>query len=374
MTHLSSRLLAVALNGLDDYLKIAPYFYIENWRDFTDNPYSFELPGLSVSVLDYGAKGDAFTDDTRSIQAAIDDVSSRGGGRVVLPGDSSSLYGRRYVATHLMMRSNVDLHLEKGSILWQSQDESDYSYAPAYGHDVVIPRVPWTHSLFVNLPLIQGKDVENVKITGQGKIRSLDTYSVDPRLDHYARVCTDRIHVIPIGFWKVRNIELSDVEIVRTNNYHTSFYYCENLFVGNVKMHGEMRQRRRHRPEYRHARREGGPHLPRVERRRHRDDQQLRRSARGVWWWGDNGWDRSVRNVEVCHSYINSGGGKAIALIPWGSTNPDQQKQRNRQRERLRQRARGDTPSAHGATTRSTASLSTTRRRTTTPRSRTSAS
>lgn len=47
----------------------------------------------------------------------------------------------------------------------------------------------------------------------------------------------------------------------------------------------------------------------------------------GVWWWGDNDWDRSVRNVEVCHSYINSGGGKAIALIPWGSTNPDQQKQ-----------------------------------------------
>lgn len=78
-----------------------------------------------------------------------------------------------------MMRSNVDLHIEKGAILWQSQDESDYSYAPAYGHDVVIPRVPWTHSLYVNLPLIQGKDIENVKITGQGKsARSTRTASI----------------------------------------------------------------------------------------------------------------------------------------------------------------------------------------------------
>ena len=180
----------------------------------------------------------------------------------------------------------------------------------------------------MNLPLIQGKDIENVKITGQGKIRSLDTYSVDPRLDHYARVCTDRIHVIPIGFWKVRNIELSDVEIVRTNNYHTSFYYCENLFIGNVKMH-----------EVKCVSGDGiglsiGTHDVKVARifLESNDDGIVMTSSYadprgGVWWWGDNDWDRSVRNVEVCHSYINSGGGKAIALIPWGSTNPDQQKQ-----------------------------------------------
>lgn len=326
-THLSSRLLAVAEDDKGGSLKIAPYFYIENWRDFTDNPYAFRLPERSVSVLDFGARGDGFTDDTRSIQAAVDEVSARGGGRVVLPGDSG-LYGRRYVATHIMMRSNVELHLAKGAILWQSQEENDYPYRPVYGHDVIIPNTPWTHSLYVNRPLIQAKDVENIKITGPGKIRSADPYCVDPHLDHYARTCTDRIHVVPIGCWKVTNMELSDLELVRTNNYHTGFYFCRNLFVGNVKMH-----------EVQCVSGDGvslsiGTNHVKVARLifESNDDGIVLCSSYndprgGVWWWGDNDWDRSVRHVEVCHSYINSGGGKAIALIPWGSNNPDQQKQ-----------------------------------------------
>ena len=326
-THLSSRLLAVVEDGKGGCMKIAPYFYIENWRDFADNPYAFRLPDRTVNVLDYGARGDGFTDDSRSIQAAVDDVSDRGGGRVVLPGDSG-LYGRRYVATHIMMKSNVELHLERGAILWQSQEEDDYPYRPVWGHDVIIPNVPWTHSLYVNRPLIQAKDVENIKITGPGKIRSADPYCLDTHLDHYARTCTDRIHIVPIGFWKVKNIELSDLEIVRSNNYHTGLYFCQNMFIGNVKMH-----------EVRCVSGDGvslsiGTNHVKVARLifESNDDGIVMTSSYndprgGVWWWGDNDWDRSVRQVEVCHSYINSGGGKAIALIPWGSTNPDQEKQ-----------------------------------------------
>lgn len=327
MTHMSSRFLAVVKNSDEDYTKIAPYFYVENWRDFSKNPYAFTLPDLTVSVLDYGAKGDGFTDDTRSIQAAIDDVAERGGGRVVFPGDSSR-YGRRYVATNLMMRNNIDLHLEAGAILWQSQDEADYTYHPAYGHDVVIPGVPWTHSLYVNLPLIQAKEVENIKITGPGKIRSADRYCVDSHLDHYARTCTDRIHIIPIGFWKVRNVELTDFEMVRTNNYHTSFYFSENIFIGNIKMH-----------EVKCVSGDGigvsmGTHDLVVDRIffESNDDCIVLTSSYGdprggVWWWEDREADHTVYNVGVYRSYLNSGGGKAIALIPWGTTNPDQGKQ-----------------------------------------------
>ncbi len=265
-------------------------------------------------------------DDTDAIQAAIDEVSQNGGGQVVLSGDNS-FYGKRYIATNILMKSNVDLHIEKGAILWQSQDERDYKYQPAYGHEGTIPGINWTHNMHVaNLPLIQGKEIENVKITGQGRIRSMDVESTDDQFTDYRRFCNDRIHVIPIGFWKVKNVEVSDVEIVRTNNYHTAFYGCENVFVGNVKMH-----------QVKCVSGDGiglgvGTHHVKVVRifDESNDDGVVLWTAyndpRGIlWWWAQPGKNNSIHNITVCHSYINSGavtGGKAIAFIPWGTDDP----------------------------------------------------
>lgn len=301
-------------------------FYIENYEDFDKNPYPFDLPDYTVSVTDFGAKGDAMTDDSEAIQAAIDHVAKAGGGTVILPG-STDLYGRRYIVTSILMRSCVDLHFEKGAILWQSQLKEDYAYEVAYGHDGVIPGINWTHNLHVsNLPLIQAANVHHFKVTGHGTIRMMDTGSVEGvGMPGYATGCPDRIHCIPLGFFHVDHCVCQDVEITRSNNYHTEFNHSTNVYIANVKLH-----------EVKCVSGDGfgvaGAHDVFVNRcfMQSNDDGIVMschyHDPRGILWWTNlKGDDNGCRNITTAHSYINSGGGKALAFITWGTSDPNQE-------------------------------------------------
>jgi hypothetical protein len=327
MTRLSSHFLAVVENKL-----ISEKFNIENYRDFTDNPYKFELPARVVNVTDapFNAKGDHFTDDTDAIQAAIDYISSQGGGRVVIPGDTTTPEGRRYVVTCIKLKSNVELHIEKGATLWQSQNEDDYKYEVAYGHDVSIPGVNWTHAgLCHNYPLILVSGCENVKITGGGTLRGMDPGSecedgTNPNTLWIG--CPNKIHVILLGMYDSKNVEISDLELIRSNVYHISTYACENVYFGNVTMH-----------EVTCASGDGigigiGSKNIVVDRcfLRSNDDGVVLCSSynepRGlVWWFPKPDADNCISNIRLSHSCIF--GGHGLTFIPWGTDNPDLSKQ-----------------------------------------------
>lgn len=326
MSRLSSLFLLSVEGENGKRVRIGERFYVENGEEYNEgNPYSFKLPEYSVSVLDFGAKGDGFTNDTEAINKAIDHVNSKGGGVVILDGDDS-FYGRRYVATCVRLKDNVELRIEKGAILWQSGRAEDYDYDVALGHDIPIEGINWTHTASChNYPLVYGGEVKNVKVSGGGIIRMQDTGS-----ENYDSVsagslwigCENKIHLVPLGFWKCENVEINNVHLRRTNNYHINFRTCKNVYVHGVTM-------------WEVTCASGDGISATVGTKNITIDQcyfwsnddavticSTYNDPRGLAWWkaqpdGDN----CVENVTVRHSYLV--GGHGITFITWGTDNPN---------------------------------------------------
>ena len=74
---------------------------------------------MSYDVMKFGAKGDGITNDAPAIQKAIDECTKTGG-RVVL------CSGKTFYASSIVLKSNVELYLEKGSVLKAHSDLDTY--------------------------------------------------------------------------------------------------------------------------------------------------------------------------------------------------------------------------------------------------------
>jgi polygalacturonase len=118
----------------------------------------------TFSVRDYGATGDGLTLDTAAIKAAIEAAAQAGGGTVELPAGD-------YLCYSLRLKSHVTLHLGPGATIIAAEPPA--AGEPG-GYDPPEPNA-WNqyqdfgHSHFQN-SLIWGVDLENVAITGPGRI------------------------------------------------------------------------------------------------------------------------------------------------------------------------------------------------------------
>ncbi|MGC4104417.1 glycosyl hydrolase family 28 protein [Ferruginibacter sp.] len=121
---------------------------------------AFELPKVYVphfkkdtfNILNYGAIADGLTLNSAAINKAIDECAKGGGGTVVVPKGS-------FVTGPIIMKSNINLHLDKGALIIFTPDFSQYPLVASTFEGVQAARCqsPFT-----------AENLENIAITGEG--------------------------------------------------------------------------------------------------------------------------------------------------------------------------------------------------------------
>ena len=182
-----------------------------------------------ISVKDFGARGDGATLDTEAVQAAIDRAAEKGGGVVSVPAGT-------YLCGSIWLRSNVELHLEEGAVIKGSPDINDYCGAdccPQNEAEIGFgDYISGGH-------LILGVGVENVKLSGPGKIDgNSDAFLLDEEGRRYAK--KSLIPARPaqmVWFVDSRNIVMKDIELADSPYWSCFILNCDNVTVDGCYIH-----------------------------------------------------------------------------------------------------------------------------------------
>lgn len=107
-----------------------------------------------VNITDFGAVANGLIKNTEAFAKAINDVSSKNGGKVIVPRGI-------WLTGPITLKSNVNLHLEAGSLIVFSSDFDDYPLVDTSFEGLNTKRC---------MSPINANDVENIAITGTGII------------------------------------------------------------------------------------------------------------------------------------------------------------------------------------------------------------
>ena len=108
----------------------------------------------SLSVADFGGRGDGITLNTDAFSKTINALSKKGGGKLIVPAGV-------WFTGPLELKSNINLHLEKGALILFSPDFSLYPLISTSFEGLQTRRCQSP---------ISAHNAENVAITGEGSI------------------------------------------------------------------------------------------------------------------------------------------------------------------------------------------------------------
>ncbi len=168
------------------------------------------------NITAYGAVNDTTRLSTEAVQRAIDECSQAGGGRVVVPTGS-------YKIGTIVLKSNVNLHLEHGATLYGSTDLADYRPMKS---DYVSLRTQTE-----TIQLVYADNVDNVVIDGHG--------TIDGRGRSFKKLSWNdegitRPHLL--RFIQSRDVTVKDITLRNSGCWMQHYLACDRVRIDGIKV------------------------------------------------------------------------------------------------------------------------------------------
>ena len=198
------------------------------------------FPKKTVSLTQYGAKGDGKTLCTEAFSKAIDELSRQGGGRLSVPQGV-------WFTGPIVLKSHVDLHLEKGAVILFSGDmnlypviETNYEGELRKHCQSPVSAVGQTDIAITGQGIIDGNGIcwrplKKEKVTeGQWK-KFTSKGGVFPRSTMWYP-SEEGVKMRPVLLYleSCRNVLLQGVTFQNSPNWCLHPLLCENLIVDQV--------------------------------------------------------------------------------------------------------------------------------------------
>jgi len=177
-------------------------------------------------VREFGAVGDGKTLDTKAIQGAIDKCASEEGGRVVLAG------GHVYLSGGLVLKSNVTLFIDAGSVLRGSLNKDDY---PDF-----TPKLPYLYSERFTRYLIYAEGEHNIGIAGRGTIDGQGAHEMFDHKKHPGD--KDRPYIL--RFAECGKVLVRDVTMLESARWCSHYLACEDVVIDGITILSSQRANR----------------------------------------------------------------------------------------------------------------------------------
>lgn len=180
------------------------------------------------NVRDFGAVGDAVTNDTAAIQSALN-----GGDTVTVPAGT-------YLCGTLYLQSNTCLYLEAGATILATTDKSYYN-----ADDYCEQNAVFKSEHVTGAHLITAVGAENISIKGEGIIDGSSHFWVNEnnRLENSITYQPNPERPGQMIFiCECKNVSVSDVTLKNSPYWHLFLHGCSDVTVRGIKVYGERLQ------------------------------------------------------------------------------------------------------------------------------------